>query len=185
VRLRRLRERLGPRLRLEHRAFPLRPAPAGAVPFKGTYREEGWRRCAEMSAADGISFTPWPHASLPAFSLPALEAAKCVARQGDEDVFERVHAALYEAFFTHSRNIADRDEVTRIVTAARGVDGARFTADYAAGLGRDAVVKDYEEALREGIQAIPTVIVGDGGRPLVGLADLATYQAAVESAARA
>src|SRR5947208_5522363 len=28
-----------------------------------------------MSAADGIRFTPWPHAELPAFSLPALEGA--------------------------------------------------------------------------------------------------------------
>ena len=45
---------------LEHRAFPLRPAPERGVRFQGTYREQGWRRCAEMSAADGITFTPWP-----------------------------------------------------------------------------------------------------------------------------
>src|SRR2546427_5475420 len=46
------------------RSFPLRPEPAHGVGFKSTYREAGWRRCAEMSAADGIRFTPWPHAEL-------------------------------------------------------------------------------------------------------------------------
>jgi hypothetical protein len=40
---------------IEHRAFPLRPAPVPAVGFKGTYREEGWRRCGQMSAEDGIT----------------------------------------------------------------------------------------------------------------------------------
>src|SRR3989475_6849215 len=59
------------------RSFPLRPEPAHGVGFKSTYREAGWRRCAEMSAADGIRFTPWPHAELPGWSLPALAAAKC------------------------------------------------------------------------------------------------------------
>ena len=76
------------------------------MPFKGTYREDGWRRCGAMAAADGITFTPWPHAAMPNCSLPALEAAKCVARQGDA-LFERVHPALFDAYFTRSRNIAD------------------------------------------------------------------------------
>src|SRR5207244_9094422 len=89
-----------------------------------------------MSSADGIRFTPWPHAELPGFSLPALEAAKCVAKQGDE-LFERVHRGLYEAFFTHSRNIADPEAVAAIVAAA-GADMERFAADFEAGGGRGA-----------------------------------------------
>ena len=78
--------------------------------------------------ADGLTFTPWPHASMPGFSLPALEAAKCVAKQGDE-MFERVHLALFRAYFTESRNIGDVDEVARIVQqAAPDVDMARFAS---------------------------------------------------------
>lgn len=134
-----------------------------------------------MSAGDGLRFTPWPHADYPNWSLPALEAAKCVAKQGDE-AFARLHLRLYEAFFTESRNIADREEVTRIVEEI-GADMARFAADYGNGIGREAVQSDFEAAIAEGVRSIPTVIVAATGRSLVGLVDLAEYRAAVEAAA--
>ena len=173
---------MGSDLVVEHRAFPLRPEPAENVPFKGTYREQGWQRCNQMSAGDGITFTPWPHAALPGWSLPALEAAKVVAKQGDE-VFERVHIALYEAFFTRSLDIADPAVLERVVTE-HGADAARFRADREAGFARAAVMADYEAAVNEhGVRAIPTVIVPETGRALVGLADLATYRSAIEEAA--
>ncbi len=171
-----------PGFAIEHRAFPLRPAPAPPAGFKGTYREEGWRRCGQMSAVDGLTFTPWPHETMPNWSLPALEAAKCVAKQGDE-IFERVHAALYRAYFTESRNLADPAEVERVVDAA-GADMARFSADFRAGIGREAVVADYEAAVSEhGVRSIPTVIFPESGRALVGLVDFETYRAALEEAA--
>ena len=100
-----------------------------------------------MSAGDGIVFTPWPRADYPNWSMPALEAAKCAAKQGD-DVFERLHLRLYEAFFTRSVNIAEPGELGRVVADA-GVDIARFTADFRAGAGRAAVVADYEAAVNE------------------------------------
>lgn len=135
-----------------------------------------------MSADDGITFTPWPHASMPGFSLPALEAAKCVGKQGEE-VFERVHRALFEAYFTRSLDIADPAVLTRVVGEA-GADLARFSADLAAGFARAAVMADYEAAVTEhAVRAIPTVVFPETGRTLVGLADLATYRAAVEEAA--
>src|SRR3989442_1573025 len=120
VRLRRSQELRGPSLVIEHRAFPLRPAPVQPVPFKGTYREAGWQRCGQMSAVDGITFTPWPHATMPNWSLPALEAAKCVARQSDE-LFERVHPRLYEADFTKSLDISDPRLVADVAAAGRAI----------------------------------------------------------------
>jgi predicted DsbA family dithiol-disulfide isomerase len=135
-----------------------------------------------MSAGDGIAFTPWPHESMPGFSLPALEAAKCVAKQGD-DVFERTHRALFEAYFTRSLDISDPAVLARVVGEA-GADLTRFNADLAAGFARPAVLADYEAAVTEhGVRAIPTVIFPETGRALVGLADLATYRAAIEEAA--
>jgi predicted DsbA family dithiol-disulfide isomerase len=136
-----------------------------------------------MSADDGIAFTPWPHASMPGFSLPALEAAKCVAKQSGE-LLERVHLRLYRAYFTESRNIGDPDEVARVVQeAAPEIDMARFVADRDAGIGRHAVANDYEAALAEhGVNAIPAVIVPATGRRLVGLADMAAYRAAIAEA---
>ena len=155
--------------------------PDPSARFKGTYREEGWRRCAQMSAGDGIRFTPWPHEGFTAWSLPALEAAKCAAKQSDE-LFAKVHLDLYRAFFTESRNIADPVVVSDVVAAA-GADMERFAADFEAGIGREAVVGDYETAITEhGVRSIPTVIVAETGRALVGLADYATYRAAVEEA---
>jgi predicted DsbA family dithiol-disulfide isomerase len=167
---------------VEHRAFPLRPTPAPRSPFKGTYREEGWRRCGQMSVEDGITFTPWPHESMPGFSMPALEAAKCAAKQGDA-VFERVHRALFEAYFTRSLDIADPRVLAQVVGEA-GADLARFDADRAAGFARPAVLADYEAAVTEhAVRAIPTVVFPQTGRTLVGLVDLATYRAAIEEAA--
>jgi predicted DsbA family dithiol-disulfide isomerase len=167
---------------LEHRAFPLRPTPVAGAPFKGTYREAGWQRCGQMSAGDGITFTPWPHESMPGFSLPALEAAKCAAKQGEE-VFERVHRALYEAYFSRSLDIADPAVLAQIAGEA-GADVPRFEADRQAGFAREAVLADYEAAVTEhGVRAIPAVILPETGRALVGLADLAVYRAAIEEAA--
>ena len=102
--------------------------------FKGTPREAGWRRCGQMSEPDGIYFTPWPHEEYPTWSVPALETAKCVAKQGDE-AFDRLHLRPYAAAVTE-----------------------------------------------HGVQAIPVVVVVETGRSLVGLADLATYRAAVQEA---
>ena len=145
---------MGSDLDVEHRAFPLRPAPAADVPFKGTYREDGWRRCNQMSAGDGITFTQW-----------------------------RVHIALYEAFFTRSLTIADPAVLAQIV-AEHGADPARFSADRETGFAREAVLADYEAAVSEhAVRAIPTVIIPETGRALVGLADLAVYRSAIEEAA--
>jgi predicted DsbA family dithiol-disulfide isomerase len=168
---------------LEHRAFPLRPAPDPSATFKGTHREEGWRRCGAMSAPDGMVFTPWPHTDhYPRWSLPALEAAKCVARQGPK-AFDSIHLRFYEAFFTRSLDIADPRQVVDLVSEAE-LDQERFQAEYRAGLGRPEVVADYQAAIEAGVRAIPTVIFPDSGRSVVGLASTADYRAAVEEAAR-
>jgi predicted DsbA family dithiol-disulfide isomerase len=94
-----------------------------------------------------------------------------------------VHLGLFEAFFARSRNIADPAEVLAVVGEA-GIDTARFTADYRAGAGREAVIRDYRAAVEDGVRAIPTVIFPDTGAVLVGLVDQARYRAAVEDAAR-
>jgi predicted DsbA family dithiol-disulfide isomerase len=175
---------MGEALLVEERAFPLRPAPERDVPFRGTYREAGWKRCGDMAREDGITFTPWPHAAMPGWSLPALEAAKCVAKQGDA-AFRALHLGLFRAFFTDSRDIGDPNEVLRIVAERDDIDVDRFVADYRSGIGRDAVIADYEAAVNEhGVRSIPTVIVPATGRYLVGLADLETYRDAIAEARR-
>jgi predicted DsbA family dithiol-disulfide isomerase len=179
VRLRRLSRELEGRLVVEWRAFPLRPAPDPAVTWKGTYREDAWSRCQALAGADA-TFTPWRGRQYPNWSLPALEAAKCVLRQG-ADAFERLHLRLYEAFFTHGRNIADRAVVVEVVRES-GVDLDRFRADYDRGDARQDVLRDLERAVTEhGVRAIPTVVIGE--RRLTGMMPLASYRQAIEERA--
>jgi predicted DsbA family dithiol-disulfide isomerase len=177
VRLHRLRDELGDRLQIEWRAFPLRPEPDPSVAYRGTFREVAWRRANAMVQGDA-SFTPWQRDDFPNWSLPALEAAKCVARQGD-DAFERLHLRLYRAFFAEGRNIANRDEVVEVVRES-GADLVRFLEDYRRGDARDEVMADYERAAVEhGVRAIPTIIVGR--QRLMGLQELAEYRKAIDA----
>lgn len=180
MRLRKLKDEMGGDLVIQWKAFPLRPEADPTVAFKGTYREEGWRRCGAMAASDGITYTPWPGDDYPNWSLPALEAATCVAFQGEE-AFDRLHLRLYEAFFTRSINIAKPEELVGVVEET-GADMTRFLRDWEGGAARDAVARDYEEALtRDRVRAIPTIIVEGGGR-LTGLVDLPAYRKAIAEA---
>ena len=172
---------MGGRLSVNWKAFPLRPTPDPSVTFKGTYREEAWKRCAAMAEPDGIVFTMWSRNDYPTWSLPALEAAKCVALQGEE-AFRRLHLRLYEAFFTRGVNISVPEEVSQVVRES-GADMTRFLADYESGKARDRVLHDYEEAVtREGVRAIPTII-GDGGQRVVGLVSAVEYRKMLEASA--
>ncbi len=162
------------RLSIEWKAFPLRPVPDPSVTFQGTYREEAWKRCAAMAEPDRVVFTMWSRNDYPTWSLPALEAAKCVALQGEE-AFRRLHLRLYEAFFTRGVNISVPEEVSQVVRES-GADMTRFLADYESGKARDWVLHDYEEAVtREGVRAIPTII-GEGGQRVVGLVSAVEYR---------
>jgi len=174
VRLQRIQQEMGGRLSIEWKAFPLRPVADPSVTFKGTYREEAWKRCAAMAEPDRVVFTMWSREDYPTWSLPALEAAKCVALQGEEP-FRRLHLRLYEAFFTRGVNISVPEEVTQIVRES-GADMTRFLADYESGKARDWVLHDYEEAVtQEGVRAIPTII-GEGGQRVVGLVSAVEYR---------
>ena len=151
----------------------MRPDPDPTAKFKGTYREAAWRRAASMCGPDGITFTMWARDDFPAWSLPALEAAKCVALQGDE-AFERVHLFLFDAFFHKGINIGNREEVIEVVRGA-GVEMGRFLKDYDSGTARAQVLKEYEEALTTyRVNSIPAVIF-DGDQRVIGATSLEEY----------
>jgi predicted DsbA family dithiol-disulfide isomerase len=178
VRLRQLRNEIGESLRLSWRAFPLRPEPDPTAAFAGTYREAAWRRCQDLARDTAVTFRMWTRPDYPQWSLPALEAAKCVSLQ-DASLFEAVHLRLYRAFFEEGINIARPDEVLALMRALPGLDADRFAVDYARGAGRRAVLDDYETAVRDhGVRAIPTVVL-PGGRTIVGAVPLDTYRRAL------
>jgi len=163
------------RITLRWRAFPLRPVPDPTATFQGTYREAAWARCGELARDIGIEYRMWTRPDYPTWSLPALDAAKCAARQG-ERAFEATHLALYRAFFTEGVNIGRPEEVLAVVGRLPDVDAARLQADYEAGVGRQSVLENYEAATSEhGVRAIPTVVLPDGRR-VIGAVPLAEYR---------
>jgi predicted DsbA family dithiol-disulfide isomerase len=148
------------------------------VQFRGTRRESSWRRIASMVEADGIRWRMWQRDDYPNWSLPALEAAKCAALQGDA-AFEDMHFRLFRAFFEQGVNVANPDEIMALAQQAP-LDYERFVDDFTSGSTRRAVIEEYEEAINTyWVQAIPTVIFNDSER-VVGAVPLQEYVKVLE-----
>jgi predicted DsbA family dithiol-disulfide isomerase len=177
VRLRKIEEQFGDRLVIERRSFALRPAPDPTAKFRGTYREQGWLRAARLAAPDGVVFNLWQRDDFPAWSIPALAAAKCASFQSKE-AYERMHYALFEAFFTKGMNIANPEEIFAVAKACQ-LDMDRFEADYASGEGQKLAIEEYEEAVnRFMVTAVPTVFFGQAR--VVGAVPLQDYLEVLE-----
>jgi predicted DsbA family dithiol-disulfide isomerase len=159
VRLRKLEERFGDRLLIERRSFALRPAPDPSAKFRGTRREQGWQRAARLAAPDGVVFTMWQRDDFPAWSIPALAAAKCALFQSKE-AYDRMHYALFEAFFTRGMNIANSEEIFAVAEECQ-LDMDRFRVDFTGGEGQKLAIEEYEEAVnRFMVTAVPTLFFG-------------------------
>lgn len=161
------------------RSFPLLPheVPGNRI---SPHSVRGRARAAE--AGPECAIAPWSGDRYPTSSLPALEAARCAARQGAE-AFEGYDMALFRAFFCESKDISDRNVLVELAERA-GLDGTRFARDLEAGQERPIVLDDYREALEKyGSMAlgIPLMVL-NGGYPLVGALPVEMYRRAVQRA---
>lgn len=178
MRLRTIEERFGDRVVIERRSFALRPSPDPAARFQGTSREQGWQRAARLAAPDGVHFEMWKRDDFPTWSIPALSAAKCASFQGKE-AYARMHYALFEAFFTQGKNIANPEELVEIAQEA-GLDMDRFLVDYERSEGKKLAIEEYEEAVnRYMVTAVPTVFFGQAR--VVGAVPIEEYLKVLES----
>jgi predicted DsbA family dithiol-disulfide isomerase len=177
VRLRKIEERFGDRVLIERRSFALRPAPDPTAKFRGTYREQGWQRAARLAAPDGVVFKMWERDDFPAWSIPALAAAKCASFQSGE-AYDCLHYALFEAFFTRGMNIANHEEIFSVAEECQ-LDMDRFSADFEGGEGHKLAIEEYEEAVnRFMVTAVPTVFFGQAR--IVGAVPLQDYLQVLE-----
>lgn len=107
-----------------------------------------------------------------------MAAAKCASFQGKE-AFNRMHYALFEAFFTRGKNIANHDEIIEVARDCQ-LDVERFVADLEGGEGQKLAVEEYEESVnRFMVTAVPTVFF-DGAR-VVGAVPLQDYLQVLET----
>ena len=124
--------------------------------------------------------TPWASGETPPeSSLPAQVAWKASALFGPE-VQDAYHEALLDAYFTKNRNIADWTILVDIAEQV-GIDRAEFTARLEENKQHFAswVIDEHNSAIRDGITAVPTVVIGDVF-PVPGAQDAETYIRLVE-----
>ncbi len=99
-------------------------------------------------------FAKFDAAQFPPTSLPAMTLAAAAYRQ-DLALGERVSLAVRDALFEQGRDIAAAD-VLADIAAAHGLDAPDV-------VDRDAIVSDWEDGRRRGVQGSPHFFTGDGG----------------------
>lgn len=154
MRLRQLQQELGIPVALDHRAFLLRPEEQ-----ERTFTDYHLRHRRAARELTGLPFDlPRVGDRYPQSSLPALEAAAWVKRHAPERLPE-FDQAVFEAFFRECRDISS-PEVLGDLAAGAGLDRQALAAALVAQRDRAGVWAEYEEALRLGINSIPTVRIG-------------------------
>jgi predicted DsbA family dithiol-disulfide isomerase len=176
VRLSDLEQAYGDQVAIHWRAFPLIPDQQPGRHVTQKTREGRQRVAAEEPRALFVS--PDPETALPSSSVPALTAAKCAERQGD-DAFRRFHRALFVAQFRDNLDISRRDVLWALARGC-GLDVERFEADYASGEAYQAVLHDCAEGTAWfGVSALPTVIF-DEKLSLVGAVPTERYRLMID-----
>jgi len=175
VRLDDIRQVFGERVRIRWRTFPL--IPDGRPGRRATAATRDGRRRAADDEPRAAFVPPALDTPLPASSVPALTAAKCAERQGDER-FQRFHDHLFLAQFRDNADIG-RPDVLWSVARDAGLDMDAFQADYA-GAAYQAMLHDYAEgAAWFGVSALPTVVFNEK-LSLVGAVPVERYRLLVE-----
>lgn len=177
MRLARLRDKSGDAFEIQWRPFALRPQPDPTAVFQGTYRENAWRRAAELLAAESIQVRMWERPDFPDCSLPALKAGLCAAAQGNA-AWADLHRRLYEAFFVRGINIAKPDEVIAVAREA-ALDVDLFLADYhSENRDRETIMACTRTVEEFQVRAVPTLVFPAG--KLVGAYPEEQYRRALE-----
>jgi predicted DsbA family dithiol-disulfide isomerase len=178
VRLRRLHEEFGERLRVLNRNFILVPEERDDRTFTDYHRAH--RHAASVQDTDSPAFQiPVPGERYPRSSLPALEAATW-AREVHPGVFPAFDLALFGAFFGRTEDISDPEILARI-GASVGLDSSALREALARGQYRSVVLQEYLEATTQGIHGVPATLI-PGRAPIVGAVPYADLKRAVDDA---
>jgi predicted DsbA family dithiol-disulfide isomerase len=154
VRLHRLEEEMGDRVKLEWRSYLLRPQPQsnGSLEEFRTYTRS-WLRPAQED--DAGTFRVWStDAGPPSHSIPPHLIAKLAAQIG-RDAFVDMHQRLLSAYFSNNRDITDRDTLATIWNEAGLPAKVLDRIGDPQLLG--AVLAQHDEAIDLGINGVPAV----------------------------
>ena len=106
-------------------------------------------------------FAPPRRDTWPSTVQPAMEALKVAGELGGPAAADRFDDAARRAFFLDRRDLSLRSTLAEIATEA-GLEQPRFLDAFDGGGHRRAVVTDWEEGRRRGVQGSPHVFLPDG-----------------------
>jgi predicted DsbA family dithiol-disulfide isomerase len=173
ARIRRLEDEFGEALRVEWRAFLLRPSPEPGRSLERfrAYTRSWLRPAAE---ADAPEFRPWASdEGPPSHSVPAHAVARAAAALG-EAAFRRVHDRLLGAYFTESRDITTRETLAALWRDCDLPEAAlerAFTPETHA-----TVLAEHQDALARGVTGVPAVMMVGNDVPMLGAMPYETYR---------
>jgi predicted DsbA family dithiol-disulfide isomerase len=146
--------------------FPLHPnTPAEGLPLKDLFAGRGLdleamhARMKGLMDAEGLAYNRRSHTYN---SRLAQELAKWADSQPG---FEKIHDALYRAYFVEGRNLADIEALVAIA-ASVGLPADAAREVLTRRTFKQAVDADWEKARRYGITGVPSFVAG--GRKVVG-----------------
>ena len=179
MRLDQVVEEYGDDVELIWRSFMLRPEPEERSTEKFVEYTRSWERPAALEPK--VTFRTWSTDNPPpSHSAPSAVAGKVAARFGPER-YRAFHRRVMEAYFTENRTISDRSVLLDIAEEA-GIDrqafDQRWQEEGEALLGQ--VVAEHNEAVGAGINAVPSLVVGE--KYLVaGAVDVADYRQVIDT----
>ena len=173
ARMARLADEFGDALRIEWRAFLLRPTPQeGRTLERFRAYTQSWLRPA--AEPDAPSFRPWESdAGPPSHSIPAHLVAKAAATLGP-DAFAAMHRRLLRAYFEESLDVTDRATQQTLWSELGLAEDAFAVVDAPAT--RDAVLAEHRDALAQGVTGVPAVMMVGNDVPTFGAMPYATYR---------
>lgn len=171
VRVQQIQEHFGESVDITWSSFLLRTEPKTGTRDKFVEYTHSWERPAEGAPEAQFNW-PWTGESAgPTSSLPAQIAWKATSMFGDGKQHD-FHDALLKAYFTDNRDISDWTILTELAEQC-GIDPVEFDARLEANREHLAswVIDEHNAAIQNGINAVPTVVVGDvfpipGAQPL-------------------
>jgi predicted DsbA family dithiol-disulfide isomerase len=144
----------------------------GAMPQNPAFVRRGEaQRAARLAEQYGLTVHLRERLLNSNLALCAVEHAR-LTREGDIGAVDRVHGALFDAFYCDQRDIGDLEVVLKVageVGLASGLEPALRDGRYVA-----SVARSRTEAHEIGVVAVPTWLAGGYG--VVGIPDLDAFE---------
>lgn len=152
----RLREEFGDEVKINWRAYELRPDPVPTLDPDGEYLHRVWEQSVyPMAESRGMELRLPPVQPRSRKAFEAVEFAREAGR------FPEMHEALFAGFFQSGRDLADIDVLVEI-GASVGLDAKELRLALEERRYAEKVLADERQAKEIGISGVPATVISNG-----------------------